>query len=311
VALANLSGLPSPLNAMQILWINIIMDGPPAQSLGVEPVDPAVVRRPPRPRSEHIVTAALLRRVLLSAAIITAGTFAVYLSERRHAGLAAEELSHAAHTRRDTTMTFTTFVAFDMFNALACRSSDRSLLALPRNPFFLAAVGGSCLGQLAVVYAPPLQAVFQTEALGLADWALILAVACTVLLADEAVKAVMRAREGGEGGGVGAPWPSAPAGDVAAAVGAEAPSPTERSSYALIARSMRGFAVRAPRPIRRVLAWVDRHLAGSGEGRAGTYEVVGDGADYKRSDDVGFLAGRLPASPDVEDPAPSAASRGV
>ncbi len=46
--MATFLGLPTPLNAMQILWINIIMDGPPAQSLGVEPVDPDVKNKPPR-----------------------------------------------------------------------------------------------------------------------------------------------------------------------------------------------------------------------------------------------------------------------
>ena len=48
IAFSTLLKLPNPLNAMQILWINIIMDGPPAQSLGVEPVDPDVIRQPPR-----------------------------------------------------------------------------------------------------------------------------------------------------------------------------------------------------------------------------------------------------------------------
>jgi len=69
-------------------------------------------------------------------------------------------------------MTFTTFVMFDMFFALACRSSTKSVLSLSlsSNPMFSAAVGGSVLGQLAVVYFPPLQAVFQTVPL-LADWA--------------------------------------------------------------------------------------------------------------------------------------------
>lgn len=66
VALHNMLGHPNPLNPMQILWINIIMDGPPAQSLGVEPVDPAVMMRPPRRRGENIITRPLLLRVFTS-----------------------------------------------------------------------------------------------------------------------------------------------------------------------------------------------------------------------------------------------------
>ena len=56
VALTTALNRPNPLNAMQILWINIIMDGPPAQSLGVESVDTSIMSRPPRKKSDDIIT---------------------------------------------------------------------------------------------------------------------------------------------------------------------------------------------------------------------------------------------------------------
>lgn len=70
-------------------------------------------------------------------------------------------------TKRDTTMTFTCFVFFDMFNALSCRSQTKSIftIGLFSNKMFLLAVTGSVLGQLLVIYFQPLQMVFQTEAL--------------------------------------------------------------------------------------------------------------------------------------------------
>lgn len=70
-------------------------------------------------------------------------------------------------TARDTTMTFTCFVFFDMWNALSYRSQTKSVfqVGLCSNTFFLVAVGACVLGQLLVVYVPPLQGVFQTEAL--------------------------------------------------------------------------------------------------------------------------------------------------
>jgi magnesium-transporting ATPase (P-type) len=189
VTLATLLHLPSPLNPMQILWINILMDGPPAQSLGVEPVDPAVMRRPPRKASEPIITASLLRRVFAAAFVIVAGTLFVFISEAGD--------GTASSVRRDTTMTFTTFVMFDMFNALSCRSADRSVFSvgLQSNRFFMIAVGASLLGQLAVIYVTPLQAVFQTEAISLGDWVYILTIASSVLWLEEAVKAYGRSRE--------------------------------------------------------------------------------------------------------------------
>ncbi|KAF2878075.1 calcium-transporting P-type ATPase-like protein [Massariosphaeria phaeospora] len=193
VLLSTFLGFQNPLNAMQILWINILMDGPPAQSLGVEPVDPAVMGRPPRPRQARVLTRQLLQRVLQSASIIMLGTLTTYYREMA---------SDGEVTARDTTMTFTCFVLFDMFNALTCRSESKSVLAgeigLFSNKMFNYAVAGSLLGQLAVIYFPPLQRIFQTEALGLLDLVHLCAVASCVFWADEARK-FYRRWKGGSG----------------------------------------------------------------------------------------------------------------
>lgn len=74
-------GIPNPLNAMQILWINIIMDGPPAQSLGVEPVEKDVVRQKPRNTSEPMINKKLIVNVLMSALVIIGGTLWVFKKE--------------------------------------------------------------------------------------------------------------------------------------------------------------------------------------------------------------------------------------
>ncbi|KAK1600337.1 calcium-transporting P-type ATPase [Colletotrichum navitas] len=180
VLFCTILGFKSPLNAMQILWINIIMDGPPAQSLGVEAVDADVMNRPPRKRNDAVLTRKLLYRVLTSASIIMMGTMLVY---RR------EMLADGEVNRRDTTMTFTCFVLFDMFNALACRSESKSVLrgevGLFSNTLFNWAVSLSIAGQLLVVYFPWLQEVFQTEALGLFDLIGLLVLCSTVFWADE------------------------------------------------------------------------------------------------------------------------------
>ncbi|KXJ85988.1 calcium-transporting P-type ATPase [Microdochium bolleyi] len=182
VLLCTALGFKTPLNAMQILWINIIMDGPPAQSLGVEKVDPDVMSRPPRSRTEPVLTRALLQRVLTSAAIITVGTMAVYISQ----------MADGAVDRRDTTMTFTCFVLFDMFNALSCRSESKSILrgevGIFSNKLFNWAVALSLLGQLLVIYFPWLQNVFQTEAISVLDLVRLIMLTSTVFWADEARK---------------------------------------------------------------------------------------------------------------------------
>lgn len=183
VLLCTCLGYKSPLNAMQILWINIIMDGPPAQSLGVEAVDRDVMKRPPRKRNDPVLTPALVRRVAQSAFIIMAGTMLVYRNEM---------LDGAVVNRRDTTMTFTCFVLFDMFNALTCRSESKSVLfgevGLFTNTLFNWAVSLSLAGQLLVIYFPWLQGVFQTEGLGFMDLVKLMMLCSTVFWADEARK---------------------------------------------------------------------------------------------------------------------------
>uniref|UniRef100_A0A673KV84 Calcium-transporting ATPase n=1 Tax=Sinocyclocheilus rhinocerous TaxID=307959 RepID=A0A673KV84_9TELE len=99
ISLATLMNFPNPLNAMQILWINIIMDGPPAQrtlniayvrirmnllfslSLGVEPVDRDVIRKPPRNVRDSIITRSLIVKILVSSSFIVCGTLFVFWRE--------------------------------------------------------------------------------------------------------------------------------------------------------------------------------------------------------------------------------------
>ncbi|KAG0318520.1 High affinity Ca2+/Mn2+ P-type ATPase-like protein [Dissophora globulifera] len=198
IAVSTLFGLNNPLNAMQILWINILMDGPPAQSLGVEPVDDDVMKKPPRARDAAILTPMLLRRVLTSAMIIVVGTMFVYV----------HEMTDGSVTARDTTMTFTTFVFFDMFNALACRSEKKSIfsIGLLTNKMFNLSVMGSIVGQFLVIYMPFFQTVFQTEALSFTDLVGITLLTSSVFWAEEARKFVssrgsqkMRGRGAGQG----------------------------------------------------------------------------------------------------------------
>lgn len=184
IAMSTLTGMPNPLNAMQILWINILMDGPPAQSLGVEPVDHDVIRLPPRKAKEHIISRSLIINTLISAFIIVSGTLFVFW----------KELSDNQVTPRDTTMTFTCFVFFDMFNAMACRSQTKTVyeIGLFTNKMFLLSVGGSLLGQVLVIYFPPLQSVFQTEALSFLDIVLLLCLTSTVFIVAELRKIFFR-----------------------------------------------------------------------------------------------------------------------
>ncbi|XP_074070116.1 calcium-transporting ATPase type 2C member 2 [Macrotis lagotis] len=181
ITLSTVFNLPNPLNAMQILWINIIMDGPPAQSLGVEPVDKDALKHPPRSVKDTILSKALILKILISAAIIISGTLFIFWKEIPD----GKEV-----TPRTTTMTFTCFVFFDLFNALTCRSQTKLIFEIGffRNRMFLYSVLGSILGQLAVIYIPPLQKIFQTENLGALDLLFLTGLASSVFILSELIK---------------------------------------------------------------------------------------------------------------------------
>ncbi|EMG47410.1 PMR1 Calcium-transporting ATPase 1 [Candida maltosa Xu316] len=183
IALSTFFGLPNPLNAMQILWINILMDGPPAQSLGVEPVDHEVMNKPPRKRNDAILTQQVIKRVIQSAIIIIIGTMYIFIKEMKDGKI----------TARDTTMTFTCFVLYDMFNALACRHYSKSVFELGMtNQMFNFAVIGSLIGQFCAVYVPFFQSIFQTEALSFGDILHLTLLTSTVFIVDEGRKWLRR-----------------------------------------------------------------------------------------------------------------------
>lgn len=144
--------------------------------MGVEPVDDRILHAKPRSADDPIVTKALLLRAVTSAALIVYLTLKVF----------SNELDDGAVTRRDTTMTFMTFVNCDLLNAYVCRSAEKCFyeMSLTGNPAFLWAIGGSVLGQLLVIYFPPLQEVFQTEELSLLDLSYILILSSSILWMD-------------------------------------------------------------------------------------------------------------------------------
>ena len=177
-------GRPNPLNPMQILWINIIMDGPLAQSLGVEPIDPTVMAKPPRKRDENILSRPLLLRVITSSILILLGTLYMFLTELD---------SNGETTSRGLTMTFTTFVMFDMFNAFTCRNNNKPfyLLSFAGNGAFLAAMLFSLFGQFLVIFFAPLQDIFRTESLSFTDLLRIVGMTSSILILDTVRKLLL------------------------------------------------------------------------------------------------------------------------
>eukprot|EP00211_Chloroparvula_japonica_P004982 CAMPEP_0119146082 /NCGR_PEP_ID=MMETSP1310-20130426/38394_1 /TAXON_ID=464262 /ORGANISM="Genus nov. species nov., Strain RCC2339" /LENGTH=914 /DNA_ID=CAMNT_0007137951 /DNA_START=29 /DNA_END=2773 /DNA_ORIENTATION=+ len=185
VLLSPLLSLPIPMNPTQILWINIIMDGPPAQSLGMEPADLSVAHLPPRRRSEPVFSGHMLLDIAWGTLVMTCGTVFLFVQELYENDQSAK---FPSVRKRAMTMAFTTFVFFQLFNAFNCRTQPGQSVfhrRLLRNSFFWVAITLSFFMQVAAIYVPLLQYVFQTTSLTPTEFLLSITMASTVLVVDE------------------------------------------------------------------------------------------------------------------------------
>ena len=118
---ADATGLVLPLLATQILWINLVTDGAPALALGVDPADDGLMRRPPRPRDEGVITPRMWRGIFFIGAIMAAGTLFVL-----DAAMPGGFVDGTGDLRYGQSMAFTTLMMFQIFNTLNSRSDDQS-----------------------------------------------------------------------------------------------------------------------------------------------------------------------------------------
>ncbi len=176
--LATLLALPLPLLPVQILWINLVTDGLPALALAVDPKDPDLMRRPPRPSKERFLTKERFASVFVQGtfiALITLGAF-VYC-------LYGMDLS----LERARTLTFTILVAAQLFHAFNSRSDRRSLLEiglLTNKPLLVAVVLSGAL-QAAIVLSPPLHPIFDVVPFDAEHWLLAAGIGILPLVAME------------------------------------------------------------------------------------------------------------------------------
>lgn len=165
--------VPLPLTVLQILAIDLGTETLPALALGREPAEPGVMKRPPRPSSEGVITRDMLIRAwgylgLVSAALSMSVFFYVLWRAGWHPGDptgSGSALHHAYLTA--TTATFAGLVACQVGTAMAARTDHASLrqVGLTTNPLLLAGIAFELCFAAALIYLPPLQDVFGTAAL--------------------------------------------------------------------------------------------------------------------------------------------------
>jgi Ca2+-transporting ATPase len=175
VAGAPLLGLPLPFTAVQLLWINIIMDGPPAMSLGVDPIRAGSMNEPPRDSEAQILSLDRFGNLFSYGLTMAIGTLGV-----TYYGLKTGEVPAA-------TLAFTTFVLFQVFNVFNARSEKGTTFNqhFCANRYLWLAIFGVLLLQILVIYWPPAQLIFHTTALTPLDWLIAASVASSVLVFEE------------------------------------------------------------------------------------------------------------------------------
>ncbi|MYQ31793.1 HAD-IC family P-type ATPase [Streptomyces sp. SID4956] len=201
---ATFAGFPLvPINAVQILAIDLGSDVLPALALGAEPPEPDVMDRPPRSRHERLFSASVVGRILFLGGVQALCVSVVFFWHISSSGIPFDDFTEDTRAYQEAiTMVQAGIVLSQFFNALTVRSDRRSVLAvgLTSNPALLAAGGFGIALMAAISYLPPLQTVFNTAPLDAAHWALLTGLGTVPLLADEARKAWLRRHHRPEGG---------------------------------------------------------------------------------------------------------------
>jgi Ca2+-transporting ATPase len=169
--------LPLPLLPLQILWINVMVDGPPALALGMEPSSRNEMNAPPRDTKESFITKNLMVTIIFTGVLIAMFTLAAFTYYLSYAPMKAY------------TEAFVLFVLLQLTNAFTCRAGSKPLHErLFSNRWLLLAIFGSLLVHVAIIYYAPLQLVFHTMPLDASDLLFLVPFVVVMVLLEELKK---------------------------------------------------------------------------------------------------------------------------
>jgi P-type Ca2+ transporter type 2C len=208
IFLATLAGVPTPLTAIQLLWLNLLTDGAPALALAMEKGDPEIMKRHPRPTKEPIINGPMqlgivIQTIAQTGAVLTA--FVLGLLWHLQAGDVipagmnplAYLLQHdwrGVDVQTAETMAFVTLSLCELFRAYTVRSERVSIfkLGIFSNRYMQYAVGLSIVLMLLVVSVPFLQPIFNTHFMTAREWSVVLGLALIPAIAEELTKVYLR-----------------------------------------------------------------------------------------------------------------------
>lgn len=171
----SLLNLPLPFNPAQLLWLNIVMDGPPAQTLGIEGAEKDTMARPPE--TGDILTRKTLIEIFLLGLVMAIGTIIVF----------SWEIYSGASTKKAMSVAFTLFVVYQLFNAFNGRANSNK-----SSKYLYIGITLSFALQLLIIYIPQLQIIFRTTSISIVEWIIIFIVASTILFAQKIMNKVIK-----------------------------------------------------------------------------------------------------------------------
>jgi len=180
---SSLLGLPLPLVAIQILWVNLVTDGLPALALGVDPADDDILSQPAREPNESIFSDGLQWKIMGQGLLIGLSTLLVFLFG----------LNYSSDLTTARTMAFSNLVIAQLFFVFSCRSEKYSIFRV--NPFNNLYLIGAVILSFAMHYfvlsVPFFQQLFKTTTLNKTEWALIALVASSSTFIVEVAQCII------------------------------------------------------------------------------------------------------------------------
>ena len=222
-------GIPEGLSPVQLLWVNLVTDGPPATALGFNPPEPDIMNKPPRDKDEGLITPFVFFRYVVIGLYVGFATVGIFVywyvfdkgATDGHPLVTMHQLMNHSkcpswtdfslhgygssfHTPCDyfedkgkiiaSTLSLTVLVTIEMFNALNALSEECSLLVVPphKNMYLVAAIVASFIAHFCILYIPPLASIFSVSPLTWREWKLVLWFSFPVIVIDEVLKLVGR-----------------------------------------------------------------------------------------------------------------------
>ena len=208
IFLATLAGLPAPLTAIQLLWLNLVTDGAPALAMAMEKGDPDIMENPPRPKNEPIIHGPMRLGIIIQTITQTSVVlfaFALGLKWHLEAGASIPTganpffylLQHdwsGIDVQTAETMAFVTLSLAELFRSYTARSEKVSLyrLGIFSNIYMQYAVGFSIFLVVLVVNVPFLHPIFNTHYLSLREWSFVIGLALIPAISEEITKFFLR-----------------------------------------------------------------------------------------------------------------------